>query len=418
MQQVAADAISEHITRVMLRYYRSGVSPETSVGRIDRKADLDLLRLHWSLSPTVGRLVAHIIAHPHETQSVLGSKQRIQDGPIRGRLDARATILHQLRTGNSAMSVAHEPQRSFRSGPNQLLSWVLVQAKVLVTRFIADLPSDATYHAMAESRAAALSQVHRMEAVRRAVDEAPALRRPGASAVREAAKSRVQIYRLAKAAYDQLALLEAGDRVTIEQVLGATLVAPLEIWRRFELSVALSALEALHVGLSRPLELNVLGTGNASPLGRVGKFAMYWQSRTKHYVSPKLEPVELVRNDILKAYGLSPDADRPDLVLVDEHNEIVVAVIEAKFFAAAGDDAWDRLRDATHQIVRYGRAYRSIDTLSGLMATSLVALMRKPTLPPLAGLEVPSVVDFADMQDNELKHWAELIRLQYPQPHP
>lgn len=218
MTEDLASAITDHVAAFLLRYFRPAVAADAKVIRIDAERDRDLLRLQWALSGTVTRLANYILAHRHESQSFLVTRERSDGGTVRGRIDARATLLRRAVGGDPSIVVAHEPVRSFDSGPNHVTVWVLQHAWLLAARFSALLPPDATYRTSSDAAAGRLERVRKISAISAAMAEINLLRRPGAGALRAAARSRRQTYRLAYEAYSTLAAVEAGDAVAIESV--------------------------------------------------------------------------------------------------------------------------------------------------------------------------------------------------------
>jgi len=404
-----ASEITDFIGGILLRYFRQGVLSSADTNRIDANRDRELLRLHWAVSWTVRELTDHIQRHRHETQSFLTFRARSDDGPIRGRLDARATLIRRLISGNPATSVSFEPVRSFSSGPNHVLVWVLQQAWQLARRFLRWLPPDASYRPMVERSAIELDQTRNIQSVRQAMEEINLSRRPNSGALQSAAKSRRAVYRLAYEAYMMLTALEAGDESAIQRVLRETLLAPIDVWRRFELAVGLGAAESLSEANGAPLQLNVLAGSSRTPIARAGNFSIYWQTTTSAYSAPPQEPSEAVTESVLLGFGMQGDRDRPDFVVLDEARGEAVAIIEVKFFSSGGEDAWDKLRDAVHQIVRYGRGYVPLDQIDPLIGRSLIALMRKPSLETSEKPNLPFVIDFSDIKAGTTKDWARTV---------
>lgn len=403
--------ITDHIAGFLLRYFRSAVKADTKRPYLDATRDRDLLRLHWAFSPIVRSLAVHVLQHRHEIQSMLSTTRRIEDGMARGRIDARATLLHRRMTGLSTAMVGDEPLRSYNSGPNQVLIWVLMQAWSLGMRFAAMLPASASYRETVTTTVQTLEQVRRIQAISLIAADATTTRRPGSSAVLEAGRSRREIYRRACGAYEALLRIEAGDPETIATMLRHTLLSPLEAWRRYELAVAFSVAEALSAGGKGPLVLNLFVGDTGTPIVRVGHYAIYWQSRTDFYQKPEFEPSELVVRHILDAYSLSASSDRPDLVVVDTERGAVAAVIEVKYLTA--EDASDRIRSAVEQLVRYARLYHPINDTGPLLGRSLVAISQGLggiTVPEPLPPEVPMICDFAAIRLGKLGAWVERIR--------
>jgi hypothetical protein len=215
-----------------------------------------------------------------------------------------------------------------------------------------------------------------------------------------------RVGRVATEAYRQLLAIESGDLSAIISMLRATLLGPLEPWRRFELAVGLALSEALATAQSKPLTLNLLIGDNRRSLARCGKFAVYWQWRTDYYDPPEPEPSEVVERRILDVYGISYGSDRPDLVIVDQDQDEVAAIVEVKYLT--GDDAMDRVKGAISQLVRYARGYVAAGDLDRLLGRSLTVTSQGiATLPHSSMAEgIPAAVDFAGIKAEALAPWA------------
>lgn len=399
--------ITDHIAGFLLRYFRRAERAGVNRPYVDAARDRDLLRLHWALSPVVQNLATYVLQHRHEIQSVLTTARRIEDSIVRGRIDARATLLHRRMTGLATAMVSHEPLRSYDSGPNQVLIWVLMQACSLASRFAAMLPDSATYRAAVDATVQSLEQVRRIHAVSLMSADPSATKRPGSAALLEAGRSRREIYRRAREAYETLIRIESGDPEAITAMLRATLLGPLEAWRRYELAVAFSVAEALERAGQSPLVLNLLIGDTGSPVVRIGRFSVFWQTRTSFYRAPPLEPSERAIQRILDVYGLSAASDRPDLVVTDDVAGGVASVIEVKYLTA--EDAADRVRSAVGQLVRYARLYHPIDETGPLLGRSLVAVsqgIEAIVAPSAVPNDAPLIVDFASIRLGQLAAWA------------
>jgi hypothetical protein len=397
-------AIVDYSAALLLRYFRRGDALGGETPRIEHRRDLELLRGHWAVSGPVRSLVSYVLSHPHEAQSLLALRTRVDDAVARGRIDARRTWLYRLQTGLSTAIVAQEPVRSFNTGPNLLLAWVLREAAAYTARLSSWQGPGSPYLEVIEQAQGEMRAVQRLEALREPLRAISIGQRPGAGAVRSAARSRSQIYRLAVAAFELLQGIERGDAVAIEQVARSALLGPLEDWRRFELAVGLAVAEALANATGETLTLNLLGGDTSSPIATAGRFAVHWQQRMSFYVTPALEFSEVLTRDILSAYNLSIGADRPDLVVVDREAQNVVSIVEVKY--VAGDTAPARFRDAIDQVVRYARGYAPIGAIGPILARSLVAISRDaPALTDLSA-EVPASIDFDGIRRNELAAWA------------
>lgn len=397
-------AIVDFSAGLLLRYFRGGAAITGDVPRLDRQRDIDLLKGHWAVSGPVRALVSYVLAHPHEAQSLLTFRMRVDDAVARGRIDAVRTWAYRLQSGLPSAIVAAEPVRSFNTGPNLVLAWVLREAAAYTARLSSWQGPTSPYVEVIEEAQREMRAVQRIEALRDPLRAVSLGQRPGIGAIRTAARSRQQIYRLAVAAYQLLQGLERGDPDAMSTVARTALIAPLEQWRRFELAVGLAAGEALATATGAPLHLQLLGGDSSGPIMTAGRFAVHWQQRTAHYTAPELEPSELTTRDVLKAYGLSIGADRPDLIVVDQEQSAVAAVIEVKYLA--GDTANARFREAVDQVVRYARGYAAPGQTGPLISRSLVALSHGAPLLIDTDASAPASVDFAGITRTELSSWA------------
>ncbi len=403
----AEATIDNYILGVLLRYYRSGVAvvpgPDADVRRLD---DLDHIRMRWAVSAPVRALVHRLVSHPHELRSVLATSPRTEDGQVRGRLDARATLVRRLVTGHPTLMVGHEPVRNFASGPNRVLLWVLGAARRGAARFVAMAPEGSPQRPRAMEVSGEIEAVARSAHVRAAGTAFVDGRRPGGAAIVEAARSRLPLYVAAAEAYRVLIKAESGDPDALRAVLADTLIGPTEAWRRFELAVALAAAEALGVASRTRPALGLLAGGDRR-IARIGRFSVHWQSLTEAHQTPLPEPSEAAIAGILSAYGFRASSDRPDVVVLDDDSGEAVAVLEAKFFVL-GDSA-DAFRDAVSQVVRYARGYREPSALDDLLGTSVVALLDRGGLAPLPAPHpdgMPWLVDLAGLTRQGLEGWA------------
>lgn len=400
-------AIVDYTAAFLLRYFRRGIGLEGETPRLTHRRELELLRGHWAVSEPVRALVAYVLSHPHEAQSLLALRTRVDDAIARGRINASATWLYRLQSGLPTAIVAQEPVRSFNTGPNLLLAWVLREAAAYTARLSTWQAEGSPYFNVIEQAQSGMRAVQRLEALREPLRAISLGQRPSAGAVRSAARSRRALYRLAVDAYLLLQGLERGDPVALDRVARSALIGPLEEWRRFELAVGLAVSEALGVALDLPVQLSLLGGDTSGPIATVGRFAVHWQQRTALYTQPQLEPSEIVMREIMAAFNLSIGSDRPDLVVVDQDAQQVVSIIEVKY--VAGDTSSGRFREAVDQVVRYARGYAPPGGTGPILARSLVAISRDaPTLVDLSA-QVPGSVDFEGITRNELAAWASRL---------
>ncbi len=402
-------AINDYLTRFLLRYFRNATKVGIMHPTIDQKRDAELLRLHWAISESVRELVSHLSQHRHEIQAVLETRRHEDDVRVRGRFDARATLLRRLVTGQPTLTVFHEPARTFESGPNRVLTWVLESAWRLALHFDDLLPKGASYRAAIKQHKPRLKEIRRYDAILQSTKRIDLTRRPGPQAVKEASRARQKLYVLACNAYRDLELIEAGDTDSVTKLLNDTLLGPLHYWRRYELAVGLAVTKALSGALEQPFELNFLG-GGSEPISHVGGYEVHWQSRTKGYEEPVPEPSEELTGKLLKRYGLTSGADRPDLVVLDSEGE-VVSVVEVKYSSNRESDGADSLRSAVGQLVRYSRGYRQMALIEELLDHSIVAVSRHETgrVPVPKPFGLPLIVDFEDILQHELSYWAQRL---------
>ena len=388
---------------MLVRYFRNGILANPEAPRLNRARDMDILRGHWSMSQPVRDFLSYVLSNRHEAQSLLQLQRRVDDAVARGRIDARRTVLARSLSGHPTLIASEEPVRSFNTGPNQVVAWVVHTAANHVARMFALLPSESAYAGLVEAVMSETAAVKRLDVLRDPVKHVAANRRPGPGALRDAARSRRMIYRHAIAAYNTLTGLEAGEEEALLRVLRSTLVAPLEQWRRFELAVAVGIGEALAEETGEEMRVSNLGIAQGQPIIQCGRFALYWQSGTSLFSPPPLEPSEVRLQAVLKAYGLGLAGERPDLVIVDQQAGAVAAIVEVKYLG--GDTAAARFREAAAQVVRYARGYSRVASVDNLIHRSLVALsMDAPAVVDDASPTV-SAVDFLAMQRGALTTW-------------
>ena len=255
------------------------------------------------MSQPVRDFLSYVLSNRHEAQSLLQVGQRIDDSVGRGRIDARRTLLARCLSGHPSLIASEEPVRSFNTGPNQVVAWVVHVAATHAARLFAIQPPGSAYAGLAEAVMTEIATVKRLDVLREPVRHVVANRRPGPGALRDAARSRRMIYRHAIAAYNTLTGLEAGELEPLLRVLRSTLIAPLEQWRRFELAVAVGIGEVLSQEIGEEMRVSILGVAQGQPIIQCGRFDVYWQSRTSLFCPPSLEPSEIRLESLLAAYG-------------------------------------------------------------------------------------------------------------------
>lgn len=396
-------AINDYAAGVFLRYFRQGTLAGADSPHLDLARDIDLLRAHWALSEPVKTFLSYVLSHRHEAQSLLQFVRRTDDAVARGRIDARGTILARRVAGHPSLVVYEEPVRSFNTGPNQVVAWVVQTVSTYAARLFAVQPKGSAYAGLVEEIMTDVTAVKRLDAFREVLKSVSVHRRPGPGALRDAARSRRMIYRLAIAAYDTLVRIEAGNEEALRSVLGSTLIGPLEQWRRFELSVGLGIGEALAAETGESMNLALLGKTSGSPIISCGRYDIFWQSGGGLFTAPALEPSEERLETALTAYGMHLATDRPDLVIIDRLAGQARGIVEVKYLA--GDTANARFREAAGQIVRYARGYAPEREIDALVRTSLIALNRSPPALLDEAAAAPRAVDFEGLTDGRLRLW-------------
>ena len=327
---------------------------------------------------------------------------------VRGRLDARRTVMARALSGHPTRIVFAEPVRSYTSGPNHVLVWVLQRAHFLLARFTDEAGASSGYSEKIATAIKALSAARRIGTVAQAIADTDSTQYPSPQSLTQAAAARKRLYRLAYAAIQLLRRVEDGDPDAIAELLRETLIAPLHEWQAFELALALGMGAALADAGGGALRLRRIAPGSSSALLEAGSYVLHWQSRTAAYSDPPQEPSEVLVNGILAAYGIAAGGDRPDVVVTLGAAGQVAAIGEAKFFTDETDGWRSAFRDAAAQLVRYGRGYASGTALDALLERSVIGLWNfpraeRPLVPPI---HAPAIADFADLRDSRLAGWA------------
>ena len=403
-----APIIDGAIIRVLLRYFRRGSRVVLPPGVRTAREDAGLVMMHWAMSAEIERLATRLAMSPHEADLVLAQERSESDGIARGRIDARSTLLVQLRSGDHGRTVSFAPSRHADHGANRLIVWVLKRASQLLDQIEGLMEDGSPY---LERCAAIRSSIARASRFSRVSELFRTLRlsdRPCAGDVRHAATHRKGTYRLGAAAYLRLTAIERGDESAVAATLHESVIAPLEPWRRFELLTALAVAEELARASTEPLTLEILGSGGASrPLARCRPYEVFWQARTSYYTEPAPEPSEQIAAGICEDFGISCGADRPDVVVVDAVARRVVSIAEAKFIGGTAGYESGPFTDAVLQLVRYARGYDP-----GVLARSLIAMSRLPVQVCVGSPSgrSPFAIDLDGLLSGELARWNPLDR--------
>ena len=411
----AVDMLDEHVLRILLRFFRSGNEVALTSGALRLRDDLEYLRIQWAISKPVEELARYLLENRHEAQASLESVLREGSAVVRGRLDPIVTLRRQQLTGNAALVCFHEPRRNFSNGPNHVLGWVLQFSNHVLRRYLELLEGSDEYNDRVHRILSYLSSILHLKGIGDAIGHTSIRLRPSNASVTQAGKSRRRLYRKAFSAYQALTRIESGDQKEIVDLLNGSLIGPLEDWQKFELLMALRMSEALAKETGYELVLRPIENGSARPIATIGPYDVYWQNRTPYQKFPELEPSEIIVYDILRSYGIKVGQDRPDVVVCNRVNRMVVAVAEAKYSTSLISWA-DGFRDAVAQIVRYSRLYTDCVPQDVLLRRSLVAISNLPEeirSKPAPGTS-PIAVGMEDLLNGNLAAWTQRVMASSP----
>lgn len=159
-------AISDYAAGIFLRYFRQSTQTGADTPHLDLARDLDLLRAHWAISPPVRKFLRYVLSHRHEAQSLLQFERRMDGAVARGRIDARGTMLARRVSGHPSLVLYEEPVRSFNTGPNQVVAWVVHMVATYAGRLFAQQPPNSGYAGVIEAAMADVTAVKRLDALR------------------------------------------------------------------------------------------------------------------------------------------------------------------------------------------------------------------------------------------------------------
>ena len=397
-------AIIDASTQVLLRYFRSGTQAQITQATLNLAQDADILQLHWAISDKTLSFLQYIIEHKHEAQSLLQLHARVDDAVIKGRIDAVGTYIERRMSGNSSRVKFYEPRRSYDTGPNQLLCWLIIKVSRILSQFSNVNSVDAPYQYRINKVRQYVANILRMEPLQESLKHITLAHRPTAHTLLSAKRSRQQIYAKASESFESLTAIENGHEETIISVLNSTLIAPLEDWRRFELVTGFLIAQAISKAGNTTLRLNLLPVGHKGPLAIIGNLAIYWQQNTQAFQKPDLEPSEIKILKALSDYGLGASSDRPDLILLDQTTLEVVSVVEVKYLA--GDSFISQFRQAMSQIVRYTRNYTPPENWDQLIEKSIVVMSARVPERQSNNSSAPAAMDFQSLLQPKLEVWA------------
>lgn len=401
--------IDDAIVALLIRMRQFAAQVSLSAPRVQKNRDLTFLRLFWACSSKVQALAEYLTRNPHEASSVLQFERRSDTGMIRGRLDARETTIRQIASGNPALFVSQEAVRSYATGPNHLVVWVLEEARRLGREMLRTAIPESKYSERFGQATRLLEDASRLEGIRMATTQMDTTRRPSSPALSQARRARKRLYQLAADSYLSLLRIEQGDEKEICAVLQENLLGPLETWRRFELYVAIAIGESLSRTLGVPFNLSPSFCQDGMLIS-IGIYKVYWQAQTGYFATPKLEPSEAKVKNILVALGMGAGWDRPDVVVVNALAQQVVAIAEVKYFTGDSNDGRSAVRAAIDQLVGYSRGYRKDNDWDNLLNNSLVIpVFCTLTVPEPKPYGVPWLADFKSIQSQTLDYWSRAL---------
>lgn len=412
------EQVLQSISEGLLAYFRSGTSvSEVPLGNIAFAGTLRLLQLHWAIGRDMRELLEYFLQRHGEMISSPTTRLLETQSAIRGTGNWPSTIIRRQVTGNPHVTVYRNVRRSFDTGPNKVLLFVISNAlRVLETiSRRADLIGSPYGESIRRNTELAVRAQRAIEL--RQLRGAPSGRvppRPSAKDVQMALHSPRRIYILA--ARQMQLLLEmanSGSRSFIDITVGE-LVAPLRSWQRFELFALLHIGLALGSELGLKPKLNDLSGAMAGPAIEVGPFDVYWgvNPRSSPYSMQLPAEREIVQR-LLTAFGLVSYRGRPDITVVNRQDSEVISIVECKCASIDSASLTGQFRDAVRQLVEYSADFRG--GFERRLGASAIAMRTLPRVIKAAdagdGAALPTALDATDLLERttRMQHWAAKI---------
>lgn len=379
--------------------------------------DLEYLRLNWAVSSSIYKFCKYLIEHRYELQAGTSSFLETDDINIKGRIDARKTTLLRNTSGHPTIVVYYSSKKSFATGPNYVLIWVLNLAHTYGRQWLSLLEknidvSEKDSRSNIRLAIGLLTDVHRISLIKEALLSYKLCARPSLHALIQAKSSSRKIYRLAYEAYTFLERIERNDPESIGGLLEETLIKPKEDYQILELAHAFCLANCISEKTSKPVIIKEISSKGNSVLLQIGDIVISWQTKTSNYTPPELEPSEKKLLELLELFKLRGFSERPDIVVHHIKTNVILALGEAKSFKEQ-PDAWRApLRQALAQIIHYSRGYtKNSDELDALVARSSIILSffpinSRPIDIPING---PTVFDVEDLLSGNINAWADRI---------
>ncbi len=398
----AEERVSDRALRALLRVYRAaapaGIKPKS--WNLER-TDVEAVAVWWALSPSVTELAARVVHHPREITTVSEAEERVTQGDIPGAINAGATVLHQIITGDPSAFVVAEHFDTYLSGPNRLLAVTLSEAWHLLDAAARD--SDVIKN-IAGPQLRLLESAMRVGGVKEVLAAPGGRRRVTPYEKRQAAKMRAYLYRLAYAAAVLLDGVRVLDPPSLSVLFEQAVLPNLEPWRRFELACLLEAALSLSRVTGDPVALDLAFTARR-PAATVGPFALHWQYSISPRALPDLDTGERLARQLASSLGVQPGVRKADIAL--EHHGDLIAMVECKWFQSPAD-APGAIADACDQLVVYARDHvkKHGGNVVALLSDSVVALAFRGSAPLVLTGSLVGCVDFDDIENLELDNWA------------
>jgi hypothetical protein len=369
------EKLEQHSVRLLIRYLKSGQKSASDSFHNVGGLDIRILSAYWSISREMRDLAELSLRNSHQIQSKLEARL-VQSGAYsRGSIDAVRTLVRRRTTGDPAVLMVREPNRTQHTNENFLLFWVISYAYSLAKRFrrIAD-EADSPLLAEIDEICQLYRRTLSLEAFSSLVNAKQTRQRPGNRSIQAALRSRVALYRSAALQFRRLLAIEAGAHETISALLADSIYSPREEWRLFELATALSVIEALsYCGGAEP-EIFWLAPTSRNPIAKVADLAIYWQRSVASALPIDPEPSEIKNLELLKNLGVKKGVERSDISIFSKKSGNLLCVIEVKRSEQRIDYVLSALKDALKQVIRYSRYYMPLADANGIISASAVAI--------------------------------------------
>lgn len=368
--------------------------------------DVEALRLMWALSGDVASIASRVAEKPRSLAGGMTAETVVESGQISGSVDARATLLEQMRTADASRYVVDVPVVSHATNRNHVLAWVLREAGRLALS-LTKQPHLSPDFEWIHARTLVLELALRTRVLREVLQSPLGRLRPRAAALRDCKKSVNVLYRTAARAFETLAAIEVLDAEATSRVVSDALVSRLENWQKLELCATVAAAEALQLATGKPLAWK--SSFSTKPTLQVGDFSIVWQYTVPSREDSALDPSERLVRNLLRALGASAGASRADVTI--RHKEADVCHLECKWFESP-NSVTAAIVDATEQLVRYCRDSRptSIAEAETMLRNSVIVCAStesfSPTIDGQAGV---NLLDFRGLAEGALTGWAARV---------